>query len=302
MKNKSLSMSIYESLNESKDNSYNDFLYFGLDFIDTWFRPYEWYKNPEKAKEYWYNIPYSHIIDYIDKEFNDFDYYRVKEACEESDVAKKRLQEVWKEYVERYVKDYNPTSEKIYQNYVNKVLDRDLYPTKTDDSDNIKYPEEMFLNFTEELKNKVGIDEAIDLLYNSYDYGRRIYCIDKQGYEYTYKIKDTEVKVRDNESIKRAESELRTAKRVLDKFLSSDTDKETKRYMFRNIQDLDNKIDYIKYFYKRLPEKPDWLSLEDIDNYREKGKNMLDSIHKKTEVTKRDLNNEDNEEENVDEK
>ena len=288
-----------DSTNNKLDNSYNDFLHFGLDFIDIWFSPYEWYKDPEKAKEYWYNIPYSHIIDYIDKEFNDFNYYRVKEACEESDVAKKRLQEVWKEYVERYVKDYNPTSEKIYQNYVNKVLDRDLYPTKTDDSDNIKYPEEMFLNFTKELKNKVGIDEAIDLLYNSYDYGRRIYCIDKQGYEYTYKIKDTEVKVRDNESIKRAESELRTAKSVLDTFLSPNTSEETKRDMFINIQDLDNKIDYIKYFYKRLPEKPDWLSLEDINNYREKGKNMLDNIYKKTEVTERDLNNEDKKEESV---
>lgn len=278
-----------DSTNNKLDNSYNDFLHFGLDFIDIWFSPYEWYKDPEKAKEYWYNIPYSYILDYIDKEFNDYDYYKVKEACEKSDVAKKRLQEVWKEYVARYVKDYNPTAEKIYQNYVNKILDRDLYPTKTDDLDNIKYPEEMFLNFTKELKNKVGIDEAIDLLYNSYDYGRHIYCIDKQGYEYTYKIKDTEVKVRDNKSIKRAESELRTAKSVLDKFLSSNTDEETKRYIFRDIQDLDNKIDYIMYFYKQLPEKPDWLSLEDIDDYREKGKNILNSIHKKTEVTEKDI-------------
>ena len=290
-----------DSTNNKLDNSYNDFLHFGLDFIDIWFSPYEWYKDPEKAKEYWYNIPYSYIIDYIDKEFNDYDYYKVKEACEKSDVAKKRLQEVWKEYVERYVKDYNPTAEKIYQKYVSKVLDRDLYPTKTDDSDNIKYPKKMFLNFTEELKNKVGIDEAIDLLYNSYDYGRHIYCIDKQGYEYTYKIKDTEVKVRDNESIKRAESELRTAKSVLDKFLSSDTDNETKRHMFRNIQDLDNKIDYIKYFYKQLPEKPDWLSLEDINNYREKGKNILDSIYSKTEVTERDLSKGLNDEDKKDE-
>ena len=66
-------------------------------------------------------------------------------------------------------------------------------------------------------------------------------------------------------------------------------------------KDIDEQIAKMKELYNSFTddEKPEWITIEDIDNYEKKMKALKDSKEKKTEVTEKDLDNEDKKEETV---
>lgn len=66
-------------------------------------------------------------------------------------------------------------------------------------------------------------------------------------------------------------------------------------------KDIDEQIAKMKELYNSFAddEKPEWITIEDINNYEKKMKALKDSKEKKTEVTEKDLDNEDKKEETV---
>lgn len=66
-------------------------------------------------------------------------------------------------------------------------------------------------------------------------------------------------------------------------------------------KDIDEQIAKMKELYNSFAdeEKPEWITMEDINNYEKKMKALKDSKEKKTEVTEKDLDNEDKKEESV---